>query len=210
MDWLEPPRVRLLRSCRAAAVQARPSRGACAEQAVARRPCTCACAHAASTGRAAAERRVRRRAAPTPATARRLANKGLGLGPTLPYSHRYGDSLRSGWRNVLDAVIRLHGLGLLPPGVVLLEAGDPDGGKLALPRAPASRRTASASSILSRAFSRRAPAYDGDALGRSWLRIDPHSAAFDALCAKCTFLIADCKAHAIALVSRQAGHGPGR
>jgi len=135
---------------------------------------------------------------------------GSRVGPTLPYSHRYGNSLRSGWRNVLDAVIRLHGLGLLPPGVVLLEAGEPDGGKLALPRAPASRRTASASSILSRAFSRRAPACDGDALGRSWLRIDPHSAAFDALCAKCTFLIADCKAHAIALVSRQAGHGPGR
>jgi hypothetical protein len=83
---------------------------------------------------------------------------------TAARARRYGDSLRSGWRNVLDAVIRLHGLGLLPPGVVLLEAGEPDGGKLALPRAPASRRSASASSILSRAFSRRAPALDRDAL----------------------------------------------
>ncbi|KAK9841755.1 hypothetical protein WJX81_000904 [Elliptochloris bilobata] len=68
-------------------------------------------------------------------------------------ANRYGDSLRSGWRNVLDCVIRLHRLGLLPPGVVLLEAGEPDAGKLALPRAPASRRTASATSIISRAFS---------------------------------------------------------
>lgn len=68
--------------------------------------------------------------------------------------HRYGDSLRSGWRNVLDCVIRLHSLGLLPTGVVLLEAGEPDAGKLALPRAPASRRSASATSIISRAFSR--------------------------------------------------------
>ena len=78
--------------------------------------------------------------------------------------HRYGDSLRSGWRNVLDCVIRLHRLGLLPPGVVLLEAGMPDTGKLALPRAPASRRSASATSIISRAFSRRA---DRD-LPRPW------------------------------------------
>lgn len=68
---------------------------------------------------------------------------------------RYGDSLRLGWRNVLDCVIRLHRLGLLPPSVVLLEASEPEAGKLALPRAPASRRTASATSIISRAFSRR-------------------------------------------------------
>ena len=67
---------------------------------------------------------------------------------------RYGDSLRLGWRNVLDCVVRLHRLGLLPPGVVLLEASEPEAGKLALPRAPASRRTASATSIISRAFSR--------------------------------------------------------
>ena len=74
--------------------------------------------------------------------------------PSLLLRNRYGDSLRSGWRNVLDCVLRLHRLGLLPPGVVLLEAGDPDAGKFALPRAPASRRSASATSIISRAFSR--------------------------------------------------------
>lgn len=30
----------------------------------------------------------------------------------------YGDWLRSGWRNVMDAVLRLHRLDLLPPAVI--------------------------------------------------------------------------------------------
>jgi hypothetical protein len=29
-------------------------------------------------------------------------------------ANRHGDTIRSGWRNVLDCVIRLHKLGLLP------------------------------------------------------------------------------------------------
>ena len=32
--------------------------------------------------------------------------------------NRYGDWLRSGWRNVLDVVLRLHRLDLLPPAVI--------------------------------------------------------------------------------------------
>ncbi|PSC74405.1 ARF guanine-nucleotide exchange factor GNOM isoform B [Micractinium conductrix] len=36
-------------------------------------------------------------------------------------ANRYGDWLRSGWRNVLDVVLRLHRLDLLPPAVI---AGD--------------------------------------------------------------------------------------
>ena len=35
---------------------------------------------------------------------------------------RYGDCVRSGWRNVLDCVIRLHRLGLLPADVVRFPA----------------------------------------------------------------------------------------
>lgn len=37
---------------------------------------------------------------------------------------RYGDSLRSGWRNVMDIVLRLHSLGLLPAPVAALEGED--------------------------------------------------------------------------------------
>ena len=33
-------------------------------------------------------------------------------------ARRYGDSVRSGWRNVVDCVVRLHRLGLLPADVV--------------------------------------------------------------------------------------------
>ena len=29
-------------------------------------------------------------------------------------ANRHGDTIRSGWRNILDCVIRLHKLGLLP------------------------------------------------------------------------------------------------
>ena len=34
------------------------------------------------------------------------------------WARRYGDSVRSGWRNVIDCVVRLHRLGLLPADVV--------------------------------------------------------------------------------------------
>ena len=67
---------------------------------------------------------------------------------------RYGDSLHSGWRNILDIVIRLHKLNLLPPSVLIMESEDPEAAKQRLPRAPASRRVVSAGSMISRAFSR--------------------------------------------------------
>ena len=66
---------------------------------------------------------------------------------------RYGDSLRSGWRNVLDFVVRLHKLALLPGGVLALEAGDGGGAPGGLPR-PAAQRRGASSSLLSRAFAR--------------------------------------------------------
>eukprot|EP00884_Botryococcus_braunii_P022699 jgi/Botrbrau1/9112/Bobra.0305s0016.2 len=66
---------------------------------------------------------------------------------------RYGDSLHSGWRNILDIVIRLHKLNLLPPSVLIMESEDPEAARQRLPRPPVSRRTPSAGSIISRAFS---------------------------------------------------------
>lgn len=68
--------------------------------------------------------------------------------------HRYGDALHSGWRNILDIVIRLHKLNLLPPSVLIMESEDPEAALQRLPRPPVSRRTPSAGSIISRAFSR--------------------------------------------------------
>jgi hypothetical protein len=38
--------------------------------------------------------------------------------PSPGVHRRYGDWLRSGWRNVLDAVLRLHRLDLLPAAVI--------------------------------------------------------------------------------------------
>ncbi|KAK9828895.1 hypothetical protein WJX72_002652 [[Myrmecia] bisecta] len=69
-------------------------------------------------------------------------------------ANRYGNSLRSGWRNILDFVVRLHKLSLLPHSVLLMEAEDSEAARQRLPRASSSqRRVASASSLLHRAFS---------------------------------------------------------
>ena len=43
------------------------------------------------------------------------------------WARRYGDSVRSGWRNVIDCVVRLHRLGLLPSDVVRLPTIHPSG-----------------------------------------------------------------------------------
>lgn len=67
--------------------------------------------------------------------------------------HRYGDGLRSGWRSVMDMVVRLHKLGLLPASVAALEGEDAESAAGRLPRAAAPRNSA-APSLLSRAFSR--------------------------------------------------------
>ena len=67
---------------------------------------------------------------------------------------RYGDSLRTGWKNLLACVMRLFQLNLLPPAVLLLESEDSASAKERLPRPSASRRTPASASLLSRAFSR--------------------------------------------------------
>ena len=68
--------------------------------------------------------------------------------------HRYGDSLKSGWKNMMECVVRLYKLNMLPESILLMEAEDPDSARRRIPR-PANRaRNSSAGSMLSRAFSR--------------------------------------------------------
>ena len=50
---------------------------------------------------------------------------------------RYGDWLRSGWRNVLEVVVRLHRLDLLPPSVIAADGENEEEARARLPR-PAS------------------------------------------------------------------------
>jgi len=50
-------------------------------------------------------------------------------------ANRYGDCLRAGWRNVLDAVVRIHKLGLLPHSVFLMEGEDKEAGIRRIPSA---------------------------------------------------------------------------
>lgn len=67
---------------------------------------------------------------------------------------RYGDSVRSGWKTVMDVVMRLYRLGLLPATVAALEGEDSQAAAMRLPRLAASRSAAAAPSLLSRAFLR--------------------------------------------------------
>lgn len=42
---------------------------------------------------------------------------------TFAIANRYGDSIRGGWRNVLDCIVRLHKVGLLPPAILAADGG---------------------------------------------------------------------------------------
>lgn len=68
--------------------------------------------------------------------------------------YRYGDSLKSGWKTVMECVMRLYKLNLLPEAVLLLEAEDPEAAKQRLPRPDNKARNSSAGSYLHRAISR--------------------------------------------------------
>ena len=67
---------------------------------------------------------------------------------------RYGDSLKSGWKNVTECVVRLYKLNLLPEAVLLLEAEDTEAARQRLPRPDNKARNSSAGSYLQRAISR--------------------------------------------------------
>ena len=72
---------------------------------------------------------------------------------------RHGDSLRSGWKNILACVMRLFQLDLLPPVVLLIDCEDMAAAKDRLPRPSASRKNPATASLLSRAFSRYSPTH---------------------------------------------------
>lgn len=67
---------------------------------------------------------------------------------------RYGDSVRVGWRTIMDVVMRLYRLGQLPADMAALEGEDAEAAATRLPRLATSRSAASAPSLLSRAFLR--------------------------------------------------------
>ena len=62
--------------------------------------------------------------------------------------------MKSGWKNVMECVVRLYKLNLLPEKVLLLEAEDTEAARLRLPRPANKARNSSAGSMLSRAISR--------------------------------------------------------
>ena len=70
---------------------------------------------------------------------------------------RYGDSVRVGWKTIMDVVMRLYRLGQLPASVAALEGEDSAAAAMRLPRLATSRSAAAAPSLLSRAFLRCAP-----------------------------------------------------
>ncbi|KAL4436787.1 hypothetical protein ABPG75_003926 [Micractinium tetrahymenae] len=68
-------------------------------------------------------------------------------------ANRYGDWLRSGWRNVMDVVLRLHRLDLLPTAVIAGDGEDPEEARLRWPRPQSiSKAKGSSGSLFSRAF----------------------------------------------------------
>ncbi|KAI3425868.1 hypothetical protein D9Q98_007841 [Chlorella vulgaris] len=68
-------------------------------------------------------------------------------------ANRHGDLLRSGWRNVIDAVLRLHRLDLLPAAVIATDGEEPEDARLRLPRPASINKTrGSSGSLFSRAI----------------------------------------------------------
>lgn len=68
-------------------------------------------------------------------------------------ANTYGDSLHSGWKNVMDIVMRLFKLGLLPAAAFALEGEDVEALRPRLPRYSPAKRSGSTGSLLSRAIS---------------------------------------------------------
>ena len=67
---------------------------------------------------------------------------------------RYGDSLKSGWKNMMECIVRLYKLNMLPESILLMESEDPESARRRIPRPSNKARNSSAGSMLSRAFSR--------------------------------------------------------
>lgn len=67
---------------------------------------------------------------------------------------RHGDSLRAGWRDIMECITRLHKLGLLPSGILAVDGESPDAAARRLPKPLAPARTSSSGSLFTRAFNR--------------------------------------------------------
>lgn len=70
---------------------------------------------------------------------------------------RYGDSLRSGWRDIMECVTRLHKLGLLPASILAVDGEAPEAAAARLPKPLAPTRASSSGSLFTRAFNRQVP-----------------------------------------------------
>ncbi|KAL3131638.1 hypothetical protein ABBQ38_007935 [Trebouxia sp. C0009 RCD-2024] len=68
-------------------------------------------------------------------------------------ANRYGDSLKSGWKNMMECIVRLYKLNMLPESILLMEAEDPESARRRIPRPSNKARNSSAGSMLSRAIS---------------------------------------------------------
>ncbi|GAB4821173.1 hypothetical protein N2152v2_008219 [Parachlorella kessleri] len=66
-------------------------------------------------------------------------------------ANRYGDWLRSGWRNVVDCLLRLHKLDLLPPAIIAVDGESIEDARQRMP-VPSKANKASTGSLFSRAI----------------------------------------------------------
>lgn len=71
---------------------------------------------------------------------------------TFDIANRYGDSLRGGWRYVLECIVRLHKLGLLPAAAIAADGEDLDDARRRLPAPNLSPSKKASSSLFSRAI----------------------------------------------------------
>ena len=71
---------------------------------------------------------------------------------TFIIANRYGDSLRGGWKYVLDCIVRLYKVGLLSPAVIAGEGEDLEDARRRLPTPALTEAKRSSSSLFSRAI----------------------------------------------------------
>jgi brefeldin A-resistance guanine nucleotide exchange factor 1 len=71
---------------------------------------------------------------------------------TFGIANRYGDSLRGGWRYVLECIVRLHKLGLLPAAAIAADGEDLDDARRRFPAPNLSGAKRASSSLFSRAI----------------------------------------------------------
>ena len=83
---------------------------------------------------------------------------------TFAIANRYGDSLRGGWRHVLESILRLHRLGVLSPAVIAADGEDVEDARARLPVPNLSGNKRASSSLFTRAINSLI-SIEGDAVG---------------------------------------------